>query len=235
MIKKSNSMDRDVFYTDYEITLMHEKQHQYLQYAPYYILEKALSKKEVAELNRIVSKYDSEMKKGAVVGSTVEQTMQNNYRNSDIFFIRNGIDAEFEYYNDKILSIGEKVNEQIFNLDLNTSMDPQYTVYSEGMHFDWHPDGPFGILDARGLNCIPNSLEWRKLTCVTALTDGDAYEGGDFQIINPSSGPDHCIHTIRMDAGSMIFFPAYSAHKVLPVTKGIRKTLVHWFCGPRWR
>ena len=64
-----------------------------------------------------------------------------------------------------------KVNENIFNLNLTSYMDPQYTIYKEDQYFDWHPDGPFGIMDARGMNCIPSYLQWRKLSAVLALTD----------------------------------------------------------------
>jgi PKHD-type hydroxylase len=179
--------------------------------------------------------YDSRAKKGSIIGSTANEAVEKNYRNSDVWFVENNTNPDFEKFNDKIISIAERVNSQVFNLELTSTMDPQYTIYSEGMHFDWHPDGPFGVLDARGLNCIPDTLHWRKLTCVTVLSDENGYQGGDFQIMSPSTSPDHCIHTIRLDAGSMILFPAYTAHRVTPVTSGVRKTLVHWFCGPRWR
>jgi len=35
--------------------------------------------------------------------------------------------------------------------------------------------------------------------------------------------------------GSVIAFPSYINHKVSPVTKGLRKSLVAWVSGPRWR
>jgi len=37
------------------------------------------------------------------------------------------------------------------------------------------------------------------------------------------------------DKGSVLIFPSYINHKVSPVTKGIRRSLVAWFSGPRWR
>lgn len=235
MIAKINRSEKDVFYTDYDINLIKSKGQQFLHYAPYYILEKGFSKSEVENLSKILSAYDQKAYKGSVIGSNPDEAIKNNYRNSDVCFIENNTNLEFEMFNDKIIDTAEKVNSQVFNLELTSTMDPQYTIYNETMHFDWHPDGPFGVLDARGLNCIPNHLQWRKLTCVTMLNDEDTYEGGDFQIFSPSTSPENCIHTIRLDAGSMIFFPSYTAHRVTPVTRGTRKTLVHWFCGPRWR
>lgn len=235
MISKFDKSERENFFTNYDMKLLEDKQHRYLHYAPYYILENAFNPSEVSKLNDVLYKYDYTTKKGSIIGSTSEQAIENNYRNSEIYFVESNADPEFEVFNDKIIEITERVNSQVFNLDLKSCMNPQYTIYAKDMHFDWHPDGPLGVLDARGLNCIPDHLHWRKLTAVTALTPETFYEGGDFQIMSPSASPKDCIHTIRLDAGSMIFFPAFTAHRVTPVQAGTRKTLVHWFCGPRWR
>jgi PKHD-type hydroxylase len=220
------------FYTDYEIKLSEEKSHAYLNYAYYYIVENVFNNKELNELNTILSEYDARTEKGTVIGKNEQQSINQNYRNSDIFFV-NDVNA-IQKYEDRIVQTVEEVNKNIFNLDLTSHMTPQYTVYREDMYFDWHPDGPFAILDGRGLNCIPKTLSWRKLSAVLCLTQEDKYTGGDFQIMLPNK-PDQCINTIRMDAGSMILFPAFLSHRVMPVKTGTRKTLVYWFCGPRWK
>jgi predicted 2-oxoglutarate/Fe(II)-dependent dioxygenase YbiX len=36
------------------------------------------------------------------------------------------------------------------------------------------------------------------------------------------------------DKGSALFFPSFSYHRVKPVTRGIRRSLVCWFRGPKW-
>ena len=35
--------------------------------------------------------------------------------------------------------------------------------------------------------------------------------------------------------GTVLVFPSFMRHKVEPVTKGIRKSLVAWIEGPHWR
>jgi PKHD-type hydroxylase len=55
------------------------------------------------------------------------------------------------------------------------------------------------------------------------------FEGGNFEI-----GGEH-IKTPRCEEGSIIVFPSYTPHRVTPVTKGIRYSVVTWFVGPPFR
>lgn len=73
----------------------------------------------------------------------------------------------------------------------------------------------------------------RKLSCVVQLSDPTTYEGGDLEFYElfdkyPSK------EQLR-DQGSCIFFPSFTNHAALPVTKGIRYSIAAWFEGPRWR
>jgi PKHD-type hydroxylase len=73
----------------------------------------------------------------------------------------------------------------------------------------------------------------------------DDFEGGEFQIVKydhlklemenewkdyPS--PESKIATVESSKGSVIVFPSDVYHRVKPVTKGIRYSLVAWFLGP---
>ena len=55
----------------------------------------------------------------------------------------------------------------------------------------------------------------------------DDYEGGDLILYDGG--------TMKQNKGSMVFFPSYLHHKVSPVTKGTRYSLVMWFLGPPLR
>ena len=35
--------------------------------------------------------------------------------------------------------------------------------------------------------------------------------------------------------GTLLIFPSYLRHRVLPVTSGVRRSLVAWFWGPKWK
>jgi len=113
-------------------------------------------------------------------------------------------------------------NARFFHYDLFGFHDAlQYTVYygSKNGHFNWHMDSG----DSYG-------GPQRKLSISILLSDPDEYEGGDFQFF------DGWPHTVtHKERGTMIIFPSWLQHRVTPVTKGVRKALVGWVCGPKFR
>ena len=71
----------------------------------------------------------------------------------------------------------------------------------------------------------------RKLSFVLQLSDPDDYEGGNLQLID-ESGKSYIAPRQR---GTMILFDSRTQHRVLKVRKGVRKSLVGWTVGPRWK
>ena len=63
------------------------------------------------------------------------------------------------------------------------------------------------------------------------LSDPDDYEGGNVQLLDEGNNS----YFAPRKRGTMIFFDSRTQHRVLKVTKGVRKSLVGWVCGPRWR
>ena len=224
--------DKTKFYTDYEIATITENKITPLTYANYYVMENFLNSDEIIAVCNLLEKYDDQTTKGAIIGYSNEEAEAMQLRDSNIYFLND--DKEYEKYNELIVNKVEEINKNIFNLDLTSYMAPQYTLYGQAQYFNWHPDGPLGVLDARGLNCIPSNLNWRKLSMSIILNDD--YEGGNFQILNYSGNPEcNGVHTVEMKKGTAILFPSFAAHRVMPVTSGTRKTLIYWFCGPRWK
>ena len=115
-----------------------------------------------------------------------------------------------------------QANLRTFNVDLNMKADIQYTVYeaSEKGHYDWHEDVMWNT---------PHDTD-RKLSVTVQLTDGSEYEGGDFELAGTNLPRD-----LLRTKGTVLVFPSYLRHRVTPVTKGTRKSLVAWFEGPHWR
>lgn len=228
--------DTGTFYTDYEIKVTPDgtpEATKFLSYAPFYIIEDFLTGDMLEEVVNFTDRKNNSLRKGSVIGYSQSDSAQNGLRDSNICFIE---DDEFEKYNDYIATRVAEINKNVYCLDLSCFMTPQYTVYDTDQYFNWHPDGPFGVMDRRGLNCIPENLQWRKLSLSIALNNENEYSGGDFQILNGHSNPEcNAINTIRMNKGTAVLFPAFSSHRVTAVTTGIRKALVYWFCGPRWK
>jgi len=85
-------------------------------------------------------------------------------------------------------------------------------------HYDWHIDLGTGRFSRR------------KLSLSVQLSAADAYEGGDLEF--HLSGLDH----VKMrQQGTLIAFPSFLEHRVTPVTRGERFSLVGWVDGPPYR
>jgi len=93
----------------------------------------------------------------------------------------------------------------------------QYTVYGPEQHFDWHMD------------LGPDQTSARKLSVTIQLSASGDYGGGRLEFLNAPS-PDE-----SRQIGAATFFPSYLAHRVSPVTSGVRRSLVAWACGAAFR
>lgn len=130
---------------------------------------------------------------------------------------RPGAEWLFRRLTDVIL----RANEQYFQFDLSEIEHLQYTVYDKkGDHYDWHRDM---LPQMPGRNI-------RKLSFSLLLDDPKDYKGGNLEIM---LGPKPVVP--ESERGKMIFFPGYALHRVTPVTKGVRHSLVGWVKGPGWR
>ena len=107
----------------------------------------------------------------------------------------------------------------------------QFTEYKKGQFYDWHCDSnelPYDKSEE------PNSNgKIRKLSMTLCLTEPDEYEGGDlefaFHDMDGNKQPRIC-EEIR-PKGSVIVFPSFVWHRVKPVTRGVRHSLVCWNLG----
>lgn len=105
-----------------------------------------------------------------------------------------------------------------YRFDLVGLLEPlQFAQYGIGGHFEWHTD-----LGVRGTSN-------RKLSLTVQLSDPAAYDGGELEFINMQSRSDH------REVGTAVIFPSYLAHRVAPLTRGLRRSLVAWAYGPSLR
>jgi PKHD-type hydroxylase len=152
-------------------------------------------------------------------------------RNSDIAWLDDlWIYKEIHPYVDKA---NEKAG---WNFQWDFSESCQFTKYKLNQYYDWHCDSyskPFNQP-----NNINKQGKIRKLSVTCQLTDGSEYEGGelefDFRDYDPSKR-DESKHLIKakeiLPKGSIVVFPSHLWHRVKPVRKGIRYSLVLWNIG----
>ena len=70
----------------------------------------------------------------------------------------------------------------------------------------------------------------RKLSITVQLSDATEYEGGELQFMVNQN-----IITAPKEKGTAIIFPSFCLHRVTPVIKGSRKSIVGWIAGPPYR
>ena len=124
-----------------------------------------------------------------------------------------------------------------WNFNWDRSESCQFTKYKQGQYYDWHCDGWDKPYQRKNKN-DPDNGKIRKLSMTCQLTDGSEYSGGelefDFRNYDPPQR-DESKHlrkaTEILPKGSIIVFPSFLWHRVKPITKGIRYSLVLWHLG----
>jgi hypothetical protein len=189
---------------------------------PYVLCNNLLNADELSRLEPVVAKYDLMQAK---VGNTIEASVYaDGIRKSQIrFFGRDDMEHfDIEWLFSKLDHAINQINRQYFQYEIYSTRDFQYTTYDasyEG-HYSWHFDAVPDVEKA----------VHRKLSMSIFLNED--YEGGEFQI---SFGNNDSPVSFKDYAGSAIIFPSFMTHRVKPITKGIRKSLVVWFTGPYWK
>jgi PKHD-type hydroxylase len=140
-------------------------------------------------------------------------------RNSDIFWLQPNENNNWIF--DRMNEILAKVNFDKFQMDLITFDGFQYTKYDVDSHYNWHVDTQKEREDGH----------YRKLSLSLMLSNQDEFEGGEF-IFN-ENGDQEKAKGIKLNKGDLVIFYSTIPHKVCPVTKGQRLTLVTWALGPK--
>ena len=113
-----------------------------------------------------------------------------------------------------------KTNGNHFGFDgMQITEMAQYTEYPSGGFYDWHMDSDINFTHEPTV---------RKISMTCLLSHESEFEGGELQLEKEKN-------KIKLVQGQAVFFASFLLHKVAPVTKGVRKSLVMWFGGPPLR
>lgn len=112
-------------------------------------------------------------------------------------------------------------NSRFFDFAIDEIEPLQFTEYNNiNDHYTWHKDM---------LPHMPGRLV-RKLSFILMLSDPQDHDGGDVELWF-----DNEPVIVPPCAGKIIFFPSYCLHRVTPITRGQRRSLVGWVKGPSWK
>jgi PKHD-type hydroxylase len=178
------------------------------------------------EITRIVEYCETkEFLKGGLLSNDL--SLNETIRKSNVNF--HNPNKENNWIFERLNWAIERINDDFYNLDLNGYDSFQYSQYKSAQlgKYDWHIDMFTG--DASPTN----NAGTRKLSLTFLLSEPNVdFEGGDFQI---TQGSENQAQTIEMKKGRIIAFPSFILHRVTPVTKGERKSIVIWVEGPKFK
>jgi len=151
-------------------------------------------------------------------------------RKSNIKWIPQNDDWWWLY--EKLSNYAVTANETLWDFDLYQIPEQiQYTEYhAPAGHYDWHQD------------IGPDMLSKRKISITVQLSDPEEYEGGNLEFdlrnqydweLNKDKSIVKC--TEIRPRGSVVVFPSFVWHRVTPVTRGTRYSLVVWSLGQPFR
>ena len=122
-------------------------------------------------------------------------------------------------YND-LNNFIQKANENHFGFgDIQVTENAQFTEYPEGGFYDWHMDCDVNMAHEPPV---------RKISMTLLLSPENQFEGGDLELMAKGK-------KAKLKQGHAIIFASFLNHKVNPVTRGVRQSLVCWFGGKPFR
>ncbi len=197
----------------------------------FYVFPRAISKKECEKLLDYCIK-NTELKEASVLNKGQSDAddvrigrTDPSIRITDIAFVEPD-GNEDNRVNELAWDFLNEANTRQFNFKINSFQLVQFARYRDGGHYGWHRDVNESAISPNG--------EMRKLSLTLCLTDPKEYEGGELQFFNGERPEEQRIINDIQDQGSVIVFDSRDWHRVTPVTKGTRYSLVCWSVGPNF-
>lgn len=133
---------------------------------------------------------------------------------------------QFQWVFEKFNTLIGYYNDTEFGYDLVGFEYMQYAEYHKGGHQRYHTDIRYNFDPAYVLE------GFRKMTIILMLSDASEYDGGELSL---NLSAEFRAEKLKLEKGQVLMFPSYVPHQVEPVISGVRKTLVCWALGPKFR
>jgi PKHD-type hydroxylase len=99
----------------------------------------------------------------------------------------------------------------------NVVYPPMVNRYGAGMTFGQHVDGGVRINPQTGRKIRAD------VSVTVFLSDPADYDGGELQVHDT-----YGMHSVKLEAGAIVAYPASSLHQVTPITRGVRTGCFFW-------
>jgi PKHD-type hydroxylase len=168
------------------------------------------------ECQRIVAMADNMYGTKSTVGSEKTRKYDTSIRAVDTYNLE--LNEKTKWIFDRIAAATATANAEYYRyniLGITHALQLLHYKGEEGGHYDWHIDAG------------PGASSTRKISVVVPLNQPTEFEGGVLEVNN-----NGVVYDAPQEPGSMILFPSFCLHRVNPVTKGNRWSLVSWVHGP---
>ena len=127
-----------------------------------------------------------------------------------------------------------------WNFDIDYSENLQFTVYKTNNYYNWHKDSGIDASYAFQKKGENYDGKMRKISMTLVLNDSKEYEGGDLEFYYGKHHINDTKDTIEIckvarSKGTLVFFPSFLPHRITPIIKGTRYSLVMWTMGNPFR
>jgi predicted 2-oxoglutarate/Fe(II)-dependent dioxygenase YbiX len=181
---------------------------------PFQIVATARGFLSDAEMDRLIGEHRSLLTEG-MLGAGQKAS---HIRRSQVAFL--GMEDKYRWLYERIWDAAQEVNRRGFGVDIagvegNIQL-ARYDSSDEGF-YDWHTD-------------FAGFRPLRKISISVQLSGPNEYDGGELELFfnnRPQS--------LEKARGALLAFPSFVLHRVAPVTRGTRWSLVAWILGNRWR
>lgn len=134
-------------------------------------------------------------------------------------------DIAFPWLYTKLAREALLINKMFYNFDIRGALEDaqflKYEIFEDagpGM-FNWHRD------------TSGNGIRNRKISMIVQLSDGGDYDGAKLQFDDNA----RFIECPEDGQGTLITFASWHSHRITPITRGTRYSLVLWITGPPFR
>jgi PKHD-type hydroxylase len=139
-------------------------------------------------------------------------------RRSQVVFLET--EGKYQWLYRRVWEAAQEFNRRFFCVDISgiegNIQLARYDSADQGF-YTWHTD--FADLAPR-----------RKISITIQLSRPEDYDGGDLELLFLNEP-----YKAEKARGTFFAFPSFAVHRVTPVTRGTRWSLVAWVAGSRWR
>jgi len=203
-------------------------------YRNYYYYFKEVIPKHIC--NDIVKYALTKNSQKGIIGDSQKENIQSKkyklnlqkIRNSNIVWLRE------PWLYSLIMPFVHEANKHAgWNFDIDFSEDCQFTIYNKDQFYDWHVDSYVQK------DVYATQEKVRKLSVTLSLSPSSNYKGGELEFAFPNENANEKPKTILCkeirEQGSLVVFPSFVRHRVKPIKKGKRYSLVVWNKGYPFR